>query len=70
MAPGWPTRGMNQPYLFFGSRFQNAVEIVPRNRDLDARYYRLGGRLGQPYEDGDRTAAGGAPWTGWGSISW
>lgn len=42
--------GMNQPYFFFGSRFQNAVEIVPRNRDLDARYYDWGSRLGQPYE--------------------
>jgi hypothetical protein len=42
--------GMNQPYFFFGSRFQNAVEIVPRNRDLAARYYDWGRRLGQPYE--------------------
>jgi hypothetical protein len=42
--------GMNQPYFFFGSRFQNAVEIVPRNRDLEARYYDWGSRLGQPYE--------------------
>lgn len=41
--------GMNQPYLFFGSRFQNAVEIVPRNRELDARYYSWGSELGDPY---------------------
>jgi hypothetical protein len=42
--------GMNQPYFFFGSRFQNALEIVPRNRDLEARYYDWGSRLGEPYE--------------------
>ena len=42
--------GMNQPYFFFGGRFQNALEIVPRNRDLDARYYDWGSWLGQPYE--------------------
>ena len=39
--------GMNQPYFFFGSRFQNALEIVPRTRDLDARYYRWGQRAGR-----------------------
>jgi len=43
--------GMNQPYFYFGSRFQNAVEIVPRNRDVEARYYDWGRRLGQPYEE-------------------
>jgi hypothetical protein len=41
--------GMNQPYFFFGSRFQNAVEIVPRNRDVATRYYSWGSRLGDPY---------------------
>ncbi len=42
--------GMNQPYLFFGSRFQNDLEIVPRTRELDARYYSWGSELGNPYE--------------------
>jgi hypothetical protein len=42
--------GMNQPYLFFGSRFQNDLEIVPRNQNLDARYYRWGSDLGHPYD--------------------
>jgi hypothetical protein len=42
--------GMNQPYLFFGSRFQNDLEIVPRTRELNARYYSWGSELGHPYE--------------------
>ena len=41
--------GLNAPYLFFGSRLQNAVEIVPRSRALAARTYRWGSRLAQPY---------------------
>jgi hypothetical protein len=44
--------GYNQPYLFFGSRFQNDVEIVPRNRSVDAQYYRWGTRLANPYVEG------------------
>ena len=40
--------GYNQPYFFFGSRFQNGLEIVPRTRDLDARYYRWGMELAEP----------------------
>jgi hypothetical protein len=42
--------GMNQPYLFFGSRLQNDLEMVPRNQNLEARYYRWGSDLGNPYE--------------------
>jgi uncharacterized membrane protein YsdA (DUF1294 family) len=41
--------GMNQPYLFFGSRLQNDLEIVPRTREVDSRYYSWGGELGDPY---------------------
>jgi len=42
--------GMNQPYLFFGSRLQNDLEIVPRTREVDSRYYSWGSELGDPYE--------------------
>ena len=42
--------GLNAPYLFFGSRFQNDVEIVPRTRQLDAQTYRWRSPLGVPYE--------------------
>jgi hypothetical protein len=41
--------GLNQPYLFFGSRFQNDLEIVPRNRAVEAQYYRWGMQLEDPY---------------------
>ncbi|HEX4494341.1 MAG TPA: hypothetical protein VIE43_01625 [Thermoanaerobaculia bacterium] len=44
--------GYNQPYLFFGSRFQNDLEIVPRNRSVDAQTYRWGARLANPYVEG------------------
>ncbi|MEO6192458.1 MAG: hypothetical protein ABIS20_05575, partial [Thermoanaerobaculia bacterium] len=44
--------GFNQPYFFYGSRFQNALEIVPRNRALEARYYRWGVPLVEPYITG------------------
>ncbi len=46
--------GSNQPYLFFGSRLQNEVEIVPRTWDLAAQYYRWGGRVEFPFDDGNR----------------
>lgn len=42
--------GLNAPYLFFGSRLQNQVEIVPRTPDLESRTYRWGGPLAMPYE--------------------
>jgi hypothetical protein len=41
--------GMNQPYLFFGSRLQNDLEIVPRDWELAARYYSWRSELGDPY---------------------
>jgi 4-amino-4-deoxy-L-arabinose transferase-like glycosyltransferase len=44
--------GYNQPYLFFGSRFQNDLEIVPRNRSVDSQYYRWGTALANPYVEG------------------
>ncbi|HEY0554093.1 MAG TPA: phospholipid carrier-dependent glycosyltransferase [Thermoanaerobaculia bacterium] len=44
--------GYNQPYHFFGSRFQNDLQIVPRNRSVDAQYYRWGARLANPYVEG------------------
>ncbi len=44
--------GFNKPYLFFGSRLQNDLEIVPRSRALAARTYRWGGRLEEPYAVG------------------
>jgi dolichyl-phosphate-mannose-protein mannosyltransferase len=34
--------GWNQPYLFFGSRFQNGVEVVPAAGDVAARFYDWG----------------------------
>ncbi len=43
--------GLNKPYLFYGSRLQNEIEIVPRSRALDARTYRWGSRLAEPYND-------------------
>jgi hypothetical protein len=44
--------GYNQPYFFFGRRFQNDLQIVPRNRMLDAQYYHWGMRMVDPYEAG------------------
>jgi hypothetical protein len=44
--------GYNQPYFFFGSRFQNDLQIVPRNRMLDAQYYHWGMELADPYVEG------------------
>jgi hypothetical protein len=44
--------GFNQPYFFFGGRFQNGLEIVPRNRALEARHYRWGVPLVEPYTVG------------------
>jgi hypothetical protein len=44
--------GFNQPYHFFGSRFQNDLQIVPRNRSLDAQYYRWGMPMIDPYVGG------------------
>jgi hypothetical protein len=35
--------GANQPYLFFGSRLQNDVRIVPTNDDLAAQFYTFAG---------------------------
>lgn len=43
--------GLNKPYLFYGSRLQNELEIVPRSRALDARTYRWGSRLAEPYNE-------------------
>ncbi|MFL6237183.1 MAG: ArnT family glycosyltransferase [Thermoanaerobaculia bacterium] len=44
--------GYNQPYFFFGSRFQNDLQIVPRNRRLDAQYYHWGMEVTDPYVEG------------------
>lgn len=41
--------GLNQPYLYFGRRIQNDVQIVPRNWDLDAQYYRWGSPVTDPF---------------------
>jgi hypothetical protein len=41
--------GLNKPYLFYGGRLQNDLEIVPRNRALDARYYQWKSRVVDPY---------------------
>ena len=40
----------NQPYLFFGSRLQNDVQIVPTTWDLPAQYYRFGGSAEFPFD--------------------
>jgi hypothetical protein len=42
--------GSNQPYLFFGSRLQNDVRIVPRTRNLRGEYYRWGGSIAHPFQ--------------------
>ncbi len=44
--------GYNQPYFFFGSRFQNDLQIVPRSRRLDAQYYAWGTPIVDPYVEG------------------
>jgi hypothetical protein len=41
--------GLNQPYLFFGSRLQNDVRIVPRSFNLRAEHYRWGSTPDRPY---------------------
>jgi hypothetical protein len=41
--------GLNQPYLFFGRRLQNDVQIVPRNWELDAQYYSWGSPVIDPF---------------------
>jgi hypothetical protein len=44
--------GFNQPYLWFGSRLQNDVRIVPRTASLDAEHYRWNGSAALPYTPG------------------
>jgi hypothetical protein len=44
--------GYNQPYFFFGRRFQNDLQIVPRSRRLDAQYYGWGTPIVDPYVEG------------------
>ncbi len=44
--------GFNQPYFFFGSRFQNDLQIVPRSRLRDSQYYRWGVPVENPYVTG------------------
>jgi 4-amino-4-deoxy-L-arabinose transferase-like glycosyltransferase len=44
--------GYNQPYFFFGGRFQNDLQIVPRSRRLDAQYYGWGTPIVDPYVEG------------------
>ncbi len=44
--------GYNQPYFFFGSHFQNDLQIVPRSRRLDAQYYAWGTPIVDPYVEG------------------
>ena len=44
--------GLNQPYLFFGSRLQNDVRIVPRSFNLRAEHYRWGGQPERPFPRG------------------
>lgn len=45
--------GHNAPYLYYGSRLQNRVVIVPTaTRDLDRRLYTWGGTTAQPYRRG------------------
>lgn len=41
--------GLNQPYLFFGGRLQNELQIVPRNGDLAAQYYSWESPITDPY---------------------
>ena len=39
----------NAPYLFFGSRLQNVVHVVPRDGQLAAEYYTWGGSGHLPF---------------------
>ncbi len=45
--------GWNRPYLFFGSRLQNGVHIVPTEGEPEERFYDWGGNTDWPY-GGDR----------------
>jgi len=47
--------GLNKPYLFFGSRLQNTVYVVPRIGELESQYYRWGGTLEFPFDSDDYT---------------
>jgi hypothetical protein len=40
----------NQPYLYFGSRLQNDVQIVPTGWDFASQYYRFGGNASFPFD--------------------
>ena len=42
--------GSNQPYLYFGSRLQNDLQIVPTDADLAAQYYSWGGSPRFPFD--------------------
>ena len=44
--------GSNQPYLYFGSRLQNDVQIVPTDADLADQYYFWGGSAHFPFGGG------------------
>jgi hypothetical protein len=41
--------GWNQPYLFYGSRLQNRVEMVPYDWDLDSRFFDWGASPELPF---------------------
>jgi hypothetical protein len=41
--------GFNQPYLFFGGRLQNDLQLVPRNGNLEGQYYDWNSRFANPY---------------------
>ena len=41
--------GLNSPYLYFGSRLQNRVAIVPSMWGLDNRFYEWGGTTEVPF---------------------
>jgi hypothetical protein len=41
--------GLNAPYLYYGSRLQNRVVIVPSTGDLEGRLYRWRGSTAQPF---------------------
>jgi hypothetical protein len=41
--------GLNKPYLFFGSRLQNDLRIVPRKGELESQYYQWGGTVEFPF---------------------
>ena len=45
--------GLNKPYLFFGSRLQNDVRIVPRSGELESQYYQWGGTVELPFQEDD-----------------